>query len=51
MPYRIQPNHPDCPASKPVAVVKIKDGKVMGCHENTTKAREQQKALYADGSK
>lgn len=48
MPWRVQPNHPDCPASKPYGVVKKSDGKLAGCHESMTKAREQQKALYAN---
>lgn len=48
MPYEKRKNHPDCPLSKPWAVVKKDDGKVMGCHASEKKADAQIAALYAN---
>lgn len=47
MPYHIAKAHDDCPASKPYAVVKDDDGKVMGCHRSRYAAKQQMAALYA----
>jgi HK97 family phage prohead protease len=37
-----------CPASKPWAVIKNADGKVVGCHETSDSANKQIAALYAN---
>jgi HK97 family phage prohead protease len=37
-----------CPASKPWAVIKNADGKVVGCHETQESANKQVAALYAN---
>lgn len=51
MPYYIGKSQ-KCPASKPYAVIKKTDGKVMGCHASKFDAGKQVKALYAnEGSK
>lgn len=47
MPWRIDENHPDCPASRPYAVVKEADGAVEGCHPTRAAADDQLAALYA----
>jgi hypothetical protein len=48
MPWKIVENHPDCPTSKPYAVVKADDGEREGCHASRAAAEEQLKALYAN---
>jgi Escherichia/Staphylococcus phage prohead protease len=45
MPYHIAKSA-QCPTSKPWAVIKDADGKVMGCHPSHDAAYEQLKALY-----
>jgi Escherichia/Staphylococcus phage prohead protease len=45
MPYHIAKSA-QCPTSKPWAVIKDSDGKVMGCHPSHDAAYEQLKALY-----
>lgn len=47
MPWHKVHNHSKCPSSKPWAVVKDSDGKVVGCHENEAKANKQLAALHA----
>lgn len=51
MPYSIRKNHPDCPDSKPYAVVKTDDGKKMGCHETKKSAQDQIAAIESNESK
>src|SRR4030095_8367000 len=46
MPYHVGTSS-ECPASKPHAVVKDSDGKVMGCHSSEEDANRQIAALYA----
>lgn len=46
MPYQVKRTG-DCPDSKPWAVVKESDGKVMGCHETKEQANAQLAALNA----
>lgn len=48
MPYHKESHHPQCPTSKPIAVVKDDDGKVMGCHPSDAAADAQLAALYAN---
>lgn len=47
MPYQIRKSD-ECPESKPWAVIKESDGKVMGCHETEADARRQLAALNAN---
>lgn len=47
MPWHKVKNHSECPASKPVAVVKDADGTVAGCHASESSANRQLAALYA----
>lgn len=47
MPYHVTKSS-SCPASKPYAVVKNADGKVMGCHASESDANDQLAALYAN---
>jgi hypothetical protein len=50
MPYEIVPDHPDCadsPDGGTVAVVKVGDGEVMGCHADIASAEDQVAALNA----
>ena len=48
MPYRIG-KHPDC--SKPFALVKKSDNKLMGCHDTRAEANDQMAALHANEKK
>ncbi len=50
MPYHVDSEHEKCPASRPHAVVKDDDGKVMGCHSSEGKADRQIAALNANES-
>jgi len=50
MPYHIGTSA-SCPASKPYAVIKDSDGKVMGCHATKEGAKAQLAALYANEPK
>jgi len=50
MPYHVAKSG-SCPVSKPWAVIKNADGKVMGCHASKTDANKQLAALYAQESK
>lgn len=45
MPWHIVSGSSSCPASKPFAVVKNADGKVVGCHPTKAKAQAQLAAL------
>jgi HK97 family phage prohead protease len=45
MPWHIEPKHSSCPVSKPWAVVKDSDGKVVGCHPSKESANAQLAAL------
>ena len=47
MPWHIVKDHNECPKSKPYAVVKNSDGKVVGCHVTRNEAEDQLAALYA----
>lgn len=47
MPYDKVKDHPDCPTSKPIGVVKESDGELMGCHTTEEGADDQIAALYA----
>jgi HK97 family phage prohead protease len=47
MPYHVATSA-KCPASKPWAVLKDGDGKVMGCHPAKGDAQKQMAALYAN---
>lgn len=47
MPWKLVSNHGSCPDSKPYAVVKESDGKVVGCHDTLKSAKKQLAALYA----
>lgn len=51
MPWKKVRNHSQCPASKPVAVVKVSDGKVVGCHPSDAAANRQLAALHASEKK
>lgn len=46
MPYHVGTSS-ECPSSKPHAVIKDSDGKVMGCHATRQDANDQLAALYA----
>lgn len=46
MPWSKKMNHPSCPTSNPIAVVKD-EGKVVGCHASEKEADKQLTALYA----
>lgn len=46
MPYRVGKSS-ECPKSKPHAVIKEDDGKVMGCHSSKSKAHKQIAAIEA----
>jgi len=46
MPYEIS-THPDCPADKPHAVLKVGTDERMGCHASEEDARKQIAALHA----
>lgn len=48
MPWKIVKNAGSCDESKPYAVVKETDGKVVGCHETREGANEQLRALYVN---
>ena len=45
MPYHIGKSE-ECESSKPYAVIKDSDGKVMGCHATEQKAKDQLAALH-----
>jgi hypothetical protein len=45
MPYKKVKNHPKCSAEKPVGVVKVDGGKLMGCHPSEEAANKQLAAL------
>lgn len=47
MPYHVGKST-ECPASKPHAVIKTSDGKVLGCHESEKSAHEQIAAIEAN---
>lgn len=49
MPYEIVPDHPECVESPDggVAVVKVGDGELMGCHADIASAEDQVAALNA----
>lgn len=47
MPYHVAKST-KCGASKPWAVIKDSDGKIMGCHPTKEKANKQLAALYAN---
>lgn len=47
MPWHKVRDHSDCPASRPIAVVKDSDGAVEGCHASEDDADDQLAALYA----
>lgn len=49
MPYSIRKDKA-CPVSKPWAVVKSEDGKLIGCHETQADAQKQHMALMASAS-
>lgn len=51
MPYKVIKSSSKCSDSKPWAVVKEDDGRVMGCHNTKTAASKQQAALYANEEK
>lgn len=48
MPYHTVSEHSECPASRPVAVVKDSDGEVMGCHANRGDAERQIAAIESN---
>lgn len=50
MPYSKKKSHPECPATKPIGVVKDSDGKLMGCHASDDDANAQLAALHASES-
>ncbi len=50
MPWKKVKNHPDCPAKKPIGVVKSDDGELEGCHATEESANKQLAALYASES-
>lgn len=50
VPYHVEKSE-SCPTSKPYAVVKDADGKVMGCHMTRGDAGKQMAALYANEPK
>jgi hypothetical protein len=45
MPYSVKKDDPRC--TKPYAVVKDDDDKLMGCHDTLDSAERQRRALYA----
>ncbi len=47
-PYTVVKDEEACSVSKPWAVKKKSDGKVMGCHETKKDAQDQQAAIYAN---
>ena len=47
MPWSVEGEHPQCPASRPWAVVNDESGEVEGCHATQQGAQQQQAALYA----
>lgn len=47
MPYDKVKDHPDCPATKSIGVVKESDGELLGCHATEESADDQIAALYA----
>jgi HK97 family phage prohead protease len=49
MPWRVVPNHPSCPPSKPFGVINKQTGQLErgGCHETRDLANRQLAALYA----
>jgi hypothetical protein len=51
MPWHKVKGHKQCPASKPWAVVKDKDGKVVGCHASESRANKQLAALHVSEEK
>jgi hypothetical protein len=51
MPYKVVRDTGVCPTSKPFAVKKKTNGKVMGCHPTREKANKQLAALNINESK
>lgn len=47
MPYKVTKTD-KCPASKPWGVIKVSDGKLMGCHPTKAKANDQVAAIEAN---
>ncbi len=47
MPYTMNMQHPDCPASKPVGVMGP-DGELMSCHMNAADAKRRMAAMTAE---
>lgn len=41
MPWHVVPDHSECPASKPHAVVKDDTDEVVGCHRSQASAKMQ----------
>ena len=50
MPYHVGKSS-ECPSSKPHAVIKDSDGKVMGCHSSVKSAQRQIAAIHASEGK
>lgn len=50
MPWKVEKSS-SCPASKPFAVVRKTDGKVVACHATHEKATQHKEALYANYNK
>jgi HK97 family phage prohead protease len=48
MPWRVVPNHPDCPASEPFGVVNSQTGRKVACHMTEADAIRHVRALYAN---
>jgi HK97 family phage prohead protease len=48
MPWHIESEHSECPASEPFAVVEDDDGKVVACHMSRDDADKHMAALYAN---
>lgn len=51
MPWKKVRNHPGCSSGKPVAVVKVGDNKLVGCHTSEESANRQLAALNASEEK
>ncbi len=47
MPYTMNMQHPDCPASKPVGVMGA-DGELMSCHMNAADAKRRMASMTAE---
>jgi len=50
MPYKIEKSD-QCPMSKPWALIKKDDGKLIGCHKTEDSAKQQMAAVYANENK